>query len=166
MLVYGRGAASIAMERGMPLSEAEALMANFFRQMPKVEKWLNATRELAVRAGYLVSPLGRVRRFGLVNQSNRHRVITQATNCPVQATSSDVCDEASVRMEEWGRATGLCRVLLLVHDNVIAECREEVAQQVADKLEEIMQQSARDLLGPDSVPFDTDVSIGKSWGDL
>lgn len=165
-LVYGRGSASIANERGITTEEAEVIINNFFVRMPKVGKWLNAMKEEAARKGYLVAPNGRIRRFGLVNNENRWRIDTQATNCTIQAEASDACIEGALRLEEWGRKTGKCKVLMIIHDSIIAECPIEYEAETSFMLRECMVSAARDRLGPDSVPFAVELSSAINWGEL
>ena len=50
------------------------------------------------------------------------------------------------------------KLLLQVHDELIVECPEEIAQQVAALISREMEQVA-DL----SVPLTADAKIGKSW---
>lgn len=134
--------------------------------MPTVGKWLTDTKEEAAQKGYLVAPNGRVRRFGLVNSTNRWRVDTQATNFAAQAEASDACVEGALRLEEWGRKTGKCKVLLIIHDSIVAECPIEFVEEVKANLENFMISAARDRLGPDSVPFAVESSYATDWGLL
>lgn len=165
-IIYGKSSSGIAYELQISEDEGKELLNNFLARMPKVLRWLKSTRELAAKQGYLVAPNGRVRRFGLVNATNRWQVDTQSTNFSIQAEASDNCVEASLLMDTWGKYTGLCKVLLIVHDNIIVECKEENAQLISDKLQEIMLDAAYIRMGKNSVPFTTDVKVAHSWGDM
>lgn len=165
-LVYGRTANSIAVERQMPLAEAQELMDRFFSRMPGVSKWLEEIRLEAVEKGYLKTPVGRYRRFGLITDKNAFEVSAQASNFPVSSTSSDICLTAFLGIHRWLKVTELGRALIMVHDSIIVECPEEHQGIVKRALEQQMIQAAKTILGPDSVPFAVDISVAKRWGEL
>ncbi len=64
------------------------------------------------------------------------------------------------------------KLVLAVHDELVAECPEEQAKEVAGFVEEIMVDGMNEVVNPrltaddpDRVPVDVDVEILKAWGD-
>lgn len=165
-LIYGRGASSIAIERGLEISVAEQWMRDFFDVIPQAKSWLDAQKQRAISEGILETPVGRQRRFGLVTRDNIHRIHAQACNFPVQSTASDCCLLALMNIHEWLKETGYGKALLMVHDAIIVEAKEEFKDIVAAKLKEIMEAAPKELFGANFTPFRADPEIGNSWGDF
>ena len=53
-----------------------------------------------------------------------------------------------------------CKLLLQVHDEVIAECPEEYAKECAERLSQLMIQAAAEKV---SVPMKCDAEITRVW---
>jgi DNA polymerase I-like protein with 3'-5' exonuclease and polymerase domains len=67
-------------------------------------------------------------------------------------------------------ATRLCLdynldVRILVHDSTLVECKEGEAEAQAALMQKVMSATAAERMG-DLVPFPTEASIGKSWGEV
>lgn len=52
------------------------------------------------------------------------------------------------------------RLLIPVHDEVIAECPEENAKECAERLAYVMSKAAEEIL---KMPFSCDVEITRAW---
>lgn len=165
-LLYGRGAASIAVERGWSKSQAQDTMRKFFRNVPNADKWLKQTRELAISQGYLTTPMGRVRRFGLVNDVNLGTVSSQSVNFPISSFASDCCLLAFLDMHDWFKRSGKGRCLMVIHDAIYVECPARYEAEVSAKLEECMRNSMPQLIDDDFVTLEVDLHSGQRWGEL
>lgn len=165
-VVYGRTAGSIAVERGISMLEATRLYNKFFDSKPKLRKWLDETRDLAESQGYLITPVGRMRRFDIFTADNTWRQLNQSANFKVSSTASDCCLLAAMRLHYWLRETGKGQILLLVHDSIYVECRKEWAAEVSAKLEECMLDAGRFILGTDWIELAVDTHVATRWGDL
>lgn len=165
-VVYGRTASSISVERGISLGEANRLMNKFFSSKPRLRDWLNKTRKEAVEKGYQVTPIGRVRRYGLITPDNEWRIQNQAANFPISSTASDCCLQAAIDMHYWCKAHSKGQVLLLVHDSIYVECREEDAERVGDQLVHFMRVAPLKLLNDDWIVMDAEAHYAKKWGEL
>ena len=99
----------------------------------------------------LKSPKRNMRAFG-------ERV---ARNMPIQGTAADIMKLAMVNVHRRMRAEGLeSRLILQVHDELIAECPEREAERVKALLEEEMSGAAKL-----SVPLTANAKIGRSWAE-
>lgn len=165
-VIYGRTAGSIAVERGIPMYEAVRLLDKFFDSKPKLKNWLDNIRVEAQNNGYLITPTGRMRRFGLFTPANEWRALNQAANFPISSTASDICLKAAINMHYWCQKTGLGKVLLLVHDSIYVQAREENAQVVSDQLEIYMLRAGEEVLSSTYIPMKVDVHVAYRWGDL
>jgi DNA polymerase-1 len=162
-LGYGREAYSLSMEYGWPIRTAEKYMRDFFALIPEVVAWREDIKQRILHGGEdLVSPLnGRRRRFWLITRENQKDVVKEGLAFIPQAVASDLTLESATRLR---RDHGV-DVRLLVHDNVMAEVREDEAEEVAALMVQVMEQVPKDIY-TDYVPFPVDVSIGRSWGDF
>lgn len=62
-ILYGMGAASIAIKIGSSVKEAQDIIDTFYKEFPKVKKWMDNSLESARKYGYVEDILGRRRRL-------------------------------------------------------------------------------------------------------
>lgn len=167
-LLYGRGADSIATERGIPLREAENIVKAYFAAVPMIARYLNWVKNEARTKGVLTTPVGRMRRFGYITKQNFGRVSSQAANYRVQSTASDCCVRAAIDMHNWSKENPEieAKVLLLVHDFIMVECPEQHQELVSERLKFYMKNAPISLFNATYVPFETDHHVATSWGAL
>ena len=85
----------------------------------------------------------------------------QCVNARIQGSAADLTKLAiidlynNVRLRELG-----FRLLVPVHDEIIAECPEENAKECSQLLADVMSKAAEKILG---LPFKCDVEITKAW---
>ena len=162
-LSYGRTEFSIADEFNIPVSEARAGMAVFFKVIPEIVSFREKTRASVLAGNYLETPFGRRRRFGLITDENRKDVMNEALAFIPQSTASDMCLQAFT----WARKElrGKAFIRNIVHDSILAECHPDDAEDVATTLDRLMVQSAETIVG-DYVRFATDYKVGTNWGEV
>ncbi len=165
-VVYGRTANSISAERDISVGEANHLMNKFFSSKPRLKDWLNTTRRTAVEQGFQVTPVGRVRRYGLITPDNEWRIQNQSANFPISSVASDCCLQAAMDMHSWCKAHDRGKVLLLVHDSIYVECKEEDSERVGDQLVHFMRSAPLKLLNDDWIPMEATWFAAKRWGEL
>jgi len=84
-----------------------------------------------------------------------------ALNTPIQGTAADLIKLAMIRVEEALHTNfPEAKLLLQVHDELIVECPEELAPQVAELISREMQSVAQL-----KVPLTAEAKYGKSWYD-
>jgi len=84
-----------------------------------------------------------------------------ALNTPIQGTAADLIKLAMIRVDKALRAQFPdAKLLLQVHDELIVECPEHMAQQVAQLVSREMEQVASLR-----VPLLAEAKWGKSWFD-
>jgi len=159
---YGREPYSIALEYEMPISEAERRYDEFLQLIPGVVAWQEDVKRRVHAGEDLVTSFGRHRRFWLITEQNKKEVENEALSFLPQSISSDITLDAFTRLRPMLRGLGFIR--LTIHDALTAECAEERKDEVAQLLMDEMEAAGRRWT--DYVPFRTDVSFGKSWGEL
>lgn len=81
---------------------------------------------------------------------------------PIQGTEADLMKLAMVRVDELLREQhNSCLQLLQIHDSILVECPEPVAENIGKILKETMENIYKL-----PVRLDVDVTIGDNWGEL
>ena len=118
--------------------------------------------EDAKAIGYTETLYGRRRYIPELKSSNfniRSGAERIALNTPIQGTAADLIKLAMIRVENTlNEQFPEAKLLLQVHDELIVECPEAIASQVAELVSEEMQHVA--LL---KVPLMAEAKYGKSW---
>lgn len=85
----------------------------------------------------------------------------QVVNARIQGSAADLTKLAMIDLHNNARLKELgFRLLIPVHDEVIAECPEENAKECSELLAQVMSDAAQKIL---HMPFSCDVEVSKSW---
>lgn len=154
-LGYGRGAQSMAREYGWSTTEAQRFIDNYFGRFPKLKLWRQDLMRDADKNGYLVNPYGRRRYF-----FGQH-IATKVYNFIPSGTAADILYESLVLLDK--QTPKDTRIVIQVHDDVVAECPIGQEKQTSEWLKDIM---ARPIDVLDGYTIPVEVRIGKTWGAL
>ncbi|WP_024288476.1 DNA polymerase I [Cellulomonas sp. KRMCY2] len=163
-LAYGLSSFGLSKQLNIPVSEAAALMEDYFARFGGVRDYLAGVVDEARQTGFTATILGRRRYLPDLTSDNRQRremAERMALNAPIQGSAADLIKVAMLGVEARLRAAGLAsRMLLQVHDELVLEVAPgelvAVEQLVRDEMG-----SAADI----SVPLDVSVGTGSSWHD-
>src|SRR5262245_54856674 len=155
-LLYGMGAKAFRSyartNYGVRMTEevAAAYREAFFRAYPGLRRWHqsmgDAPRDTRTLTGRRVR---RVERF------------TEKLNLPVQGTGADGLKRAlSLLWQRRAEVSGAVPVLA-VHDEIVIECKADVADAVSHWLKHAMLDAMAPLVAP--VPVEVEVRIGRTW---
>ncbi len=172
--LYGMGARNFRdyarFTYGVRVSEDEAIAYRqaFFDRYPRLVSWHQSQRRLVHQNGQVESPLGRVRRLPAVRSGDpdmRAEAERQAINSPVQGLASDFTLLGIVELERM-LDQSQARVLGNLHDSIILEVRDDVAQEMAATVKHVMEHlPTQRLFGYTlPVPVVADVKVSKHWG--
>jgi len=165
-IAYGRGAGSIAAEHDISEADAEEMRQAWFRQFPSAAEWLKELHQGVLNGQTVISPFGRRRRFGVVSRETFVGLANQAANFPMQSTATDLTLFSAMRIQaKWDREGTDAHIVCLVHDALVAECPEVIAEKVARELSAVMADTPLRVLKP-KIAFPVDVHTGHSWGTL
>ena len=162
-IVYGISAFSLSQDIGVFLAEAKGVLwTPSFATFPGVRRYMDAVVERAREMGYVETLFHRRRELPELSASNFNmRAFGErvALNMPIQGTAADVMKLAMVAVHRRLREEQLRgRLVLQVHDELIVECPEEEAAEVARLLAEEMEHVAAL-----SVPLTAEAHWGKDW---
>ena len=167
-LMYGRGAMSLSVQIGLSVEESRKLLDVYFSSYKKVKRWLDNVGRMAVRDGGVRTLGGRRRMFTIPERSSPdyERLISsverQGKNMPIQGTSADITKYALAYIHRELRDKNLDAGLIhTVHDEIVVEARDDIADNVAKLMEKQMIKAGEKLLK--KVPIKVDVHISDCW---
>lgn len=165
-LIYGMSPFGLSRSTGLTLAEAENFVKAYFEQFPGVKRYLDETRSLASRQGFVETLLGRRRYFPNLaeggNAALRGREEREAINAPIQGTAADIIKLAMIHLPgALENAGSQARLLLQVHDELLLEVAREELTSTARIVQEVME-NAYQL----SIPLSTEARYGLNWGEM
>jgi len=167
-LMYGRGPVSLSNQIGLSVDEAKKLLDVYFSSYKKVKRWLDNVGRQAMRTGEVRTLGGRRRLFPRPepNHPEYDKLISaierQGKNTPIQGTSADITKYALAYIYRELMEKRLDAYLIhTVHDEIVAEAREDVVEKTAKIIEEQMIKAGERLL--EKVPVKVDINISDCW---
>jgi DNA polymerase I-like protein with 3'-5' exonuclease and polymerase domains len=160
--------AAIQYDTHFSYEEAVAARRAFFDLWEGLEQWHQRVEYEVLSDGYVVSPIGRIRRPAGAKGDYRqqYRAISQATNAPVQGFVSDIMMiSAGLITTEMPWITPVA----CVHDSFVFEVPEDRVQEAAAGIRHYMAGEPlyielRKLGCELDVPLVVDVKSGPRWG--
>jgi len=163
-LIYGMSAFGLARQLGVERGEAQRYIDLYFQRYPGVRHYMDETRELARRQGYVTTVFGRRLYLPEINERNAQRrqyAERSAINAPMQGTAADIIKRAMLKIQAWLEdGAEDAKLIMQVHDELVLEVREDRAAPAAEHVVRLME-AAGDL----SVPLRVDVGIGPNWDE-
>jgi DNA polymerase-1 len=172
-ILYGISRWGLAGRLGVDADTAQAMIDTYFQRFPGIQQYIVRTLEEVRERGYSETLFGRKTWFPRIRSKNlneRQGAERAAINAPIQGTSADIIKRAMVRMHDALAAEGLrpgepdgVRMLLQVHDELVFELPEPLAERAAPVISRIMEDAARPAVDL-TVPLGVEVGTGHSWG--
>jgi len=150
--------------------EAQERRRRYFEKYRGLIDWhFNVKRELRA-SEQIRSPLGRIRRFPGYKELPKHtelkrRIEREAINCAVQATGSDICLLAGIKLHSM-LPRDRVHIVNFVHDSILFEIKEEYVEEYLPVIVSTMKDMDIVLEKFDwrpSVPIEVEAKIGP-WG--
>ena len=161
-IVYGISEFSLAEDIGVSRYEAKDYIDNYLANYRGVRSYMKQVVADAREKGYTETMYGRRRYIPELKSSNfniRQGAERIALNTPIQGTAADLIKMAMICVDSaLSQKYPQARLLLQVHDELIVECPEEIADAVAELVSRQMQQVAQLR-----VPLLAEAKWGKSW---
>jgi DNA polymerase-1 len=165
-ILYGMGPHGLTVATGMSYEQAQHFINEYNDLRKPLIAYLEKLKEQARREGYVETLFGRRRPMPDINSSNfvvRAAAERAAMNMPIQGTEADLMKMAMVKADNLLRKRPeACVQLLQIHDSILVECPEGVADEIAELLKETMENIYPEL----KVKLTVDTTIGQNWGDL
>lgn len=165
-LIYGMGARKLAQSLKIAQSEAKSYIDSYFMNFPTIKDFLAQKESEILERGYAESLLGHRRKFDFrrVAEYERAAFLREGINAIFQGSAADLIKLAMIECDRFfsnSFKNGEVALLLQIHDELIFEVRDDLAQSVADKIKAIMNG-----IYTLKVPLECGIAIAKNWAEL
>lgn len=161
-LLYLMSDTGLIAQTGLQRDEAIDFVRYYKELTGGVQKWIERVKYSIRNEQYITSPFGRRRRFPLITDSNINGLYREGVNFPIQSGASDLTLIAVTRVNEILKDLyPEAKVVAMVHDSMIVECPDFIADDVADVVKTTMEAVPFET----NVPFPAEVKIGRRWGE-
>ena len=161
-IIYGITVFGLAERLDIPRDEAKMLIDGYFATFPQVHDYMEKSKEIARKKGYVTTLFGRRRYLPDINSHNatvRGFAERNAINAPIQGTAADIIKVAMIRIHQRFKAEGIrSKMILQVHD----ELNFSVYPEEKEKVERIVIEEMQKAF-PLSVPLVADSGFGQNW---
>jgi DNA polymerase-1 len=163
-IIYGQGAFGLADNLGISRTEAKEIIANYKKEFPGIQQYMDGTIRFAKEKGYVETLLGRKRWLRDIHSSNftvRGFAERNAINSPIQGTAADMIKLAMKEVHAAIQKAGMkSKMILQVHDELIFDALRSEAKELKPLIVESMQQA---LQLPNDVPVFAECGEGENW---
>jgi len=176
--IYGMGPQTLMAQifkfNGKVISEpaARRMLDSFFRTYSGVKQYHNWVQNTAVDRGWIKTLLGRKRRLFFVDRGDwrsRGEAFRELCNSSIQGSAADlmmlsmrnIYNERDARAKEdpiWAK----CKFISMVHDEILMEAPEEIAEEVREMVEDKMQNCVK----LKRTPLSVNAKSGPDWSSV
>ena len=161
-IIYGITVFGLAERLDIPRDEAKMLIDGYFATFPEVHDYMEKSKEIARKQGYVTTLFGRRRYLPDINSANsvvRGFAERNAINAPIQGTAADIIKVAMIHIFQRFKAEGIrSKMILQVHD----ELNFSVYPDEKEKVERIVIEEMQNAFHM-SVPLVADSGFGDNW---
>ncbi len=164
-IVYGISDFSLAQDIKVSRSEAKQYIDSYLDTFSGVKNYMSDIVAKAKEDGYVSTLFGRRRYLPELSSKNfnlRSFAERVALNMPIQGTAADIMKLAMINVSRRFREEGMdARLILQIHDELIAQCPEAEAEKarsiLTEEMENVVQLSVRLL---------AEAKTGASWYEV
>ena len=148
-IIYGITVFGLAERLDIPRDEAKMLIDGYFQTFPEVHDYMEKSKEVARKQGYVTTLFGRRRYLPDINSANsvvRGFAERNAINAPIQGTAADIIKVAMIHIFQRFKAEGIkSKMILQVHDelnfSVYPDEKEKVERIVLEEMQNAFHMS-------------------------
>jgi DNA polymerase-1 len=162
-LIYGMSAFGLAKQLGIDRHDAQKYIELYFARYPKVREYMENTRTLAHKNGFVETIFGRRLYTPDINSSQipRQKAAERAAiNAPLQGTAADIIKRAMISLDEWinQHKEFDAKMIMQVHDELVFEVADKNAKEFSEVVRKQMMSAAKL-----KVPLSVSIGIGDNW---
>lgn len=163
-IIYGQGAFGLADNLGISRTEAKAIIDNYKKEFPGIQKYMDDTINFAREHGYVQTLMGRKRWLRDINSANftvRGFAERNAINSPIQGTAADMIKLAMQKVHAAMKKEKMeSKMILQVHDELVFDALRSEVKELKPLILENMQSA---MLLPNKVPAIAECGEGENW---
>jgi DNA polymerase-1 len=162
-LIYGMSAFGLAKQLDLDRREAQHYIDVYFERYPGVLNYMEKTRDLARKQGFVETLFGR--RLMVPDINARSHPVQKAAermaiNAPMQGTAADIIKLAMIAVADWlntpaGQHT---HMIMQVHDELVFEIKQEELEPARAAIQHLMENTVQL-----DIPLLVSIGVGKDW---
>ena len=161
-LLYGMSEFGLIRQLGFTREESQNYIKQYFHRYPGIYEYMQRTCQIASEQGYVETISGR--RLYTPDIDARNMMIRKgaeraAINAPLQGSAAEIIKMAMIEVDKI-LPSAQAKLLLQVHDELVFEVDEAIADELAIKIAEAMQNVVTL-----SVPLVVEVGKGLNWDE-
>jgi DNA polymerase-1 len=161
-LIYGMSAFGLARNLGIDNTAAKNYITRYFERYPGVKSYMESTRELARKQGYVETVFGRRLQLAGIHGAKGAQLAgleRAAINAPMQGTAADLIKLSMVKVQQvLDTEKKATKMIMQVHDELVFEVPEAEVEWLKAEIPRLMAGVA-DL----KVPLLAEVGVGPNW---
>lgn len=163
-LLYGMGQKKLSETLGITTKEAKDIIEKYFASFPTVKTYFRSIVDSSKQKGYIETLLGRRRYFDYENATPMFKAAyeRESVNSVFQGSASDLIKLSMNKIIKTIQKENLkAKLLLQIHDELIFEVDADVADELGQKFQSIMQE-----IYELRIPLKASLNIGDNWSEL
>ena len=161
-LLYGMSEFGLIRQLGFTREESQNYIKQYFHRYPGIYEYMQRTRQVALEQGFVETITGR--RLYTPDIDARNMMVRKgaeraAINAPLQGSAAEIIKMAMIEVNKI-LPNDQAKLLLQVHDELVFEVDEAIADQLSEQIKDVMQKVVTL-----SVPLVVEVGQGKNWGE-
>lgn len=178
-VTYGTTAPKLSPRLNIPMQEAQEIIENYLETFPSVHELMLESHDQARTKGVVYNLFGRPRRMSKALDINKicgknaehkdipyelRNLLNLAVNHRIQSTGASIMNRAAIAFFDRCRLLGWndVKIVMQVHDELIVEGPEHLAQQIVMELKEAMEKTV-ELPGVDLI---AEPKVARNLADL
>lgn len=124
-------------KRFVQAEKGAQLIEKLFGHYRGLKKYLDSQKKFMLKYGISISNFGRMRKLSDINSPIRRKAnhaLKAGFNLPIQSFGASICKRSMLSLYNQG-----FRIVNQIHDSVIVECPEGVAEAVAVQVKDVME---------------------------
>ncbi|MDD3726162.1 MAG: DNA polymerase I [Candidatus Ratteibacteria bacterium] len=164
-IIYGMSAYGLSQELGIPVSDADNFIKEYFYRFRGVKEYIDKTLAAVERDGFVSTILNRRRYIPEIRSTNKNQkefAKRAAINMPVQGSAADLIKLAMNRIYELFKKRHLKSMMVLqIHDELLFEVLPSEEDIVVKDVKEIMEGVLKL-----NVPLKVDIKKGPNYLEM
>ena len=161
-IIYGISSIGLAAQLNVSRARATDIINSYMAGLPEIKKYIDDIKEFARTNACVYTPWGRRIELPEVKNSRmRAYAMRAAINAPIQGFEADLMRRAMIEVynEIIVPNSNKIKLIMQVHDEMVFECDETLAEKFAKQIKNIMENVTKI-----SVPLRADYVIAPFWG--
>jgi DNA polymerase-1 len=163
-VLYGLGPENLSKKLNISVERAKQIIKSYYDTYTGYASWKERTENFAKRNGYVRNLFGRIRRLPDAFSDNKalyFGALRRSVNTIIQGSSADLIKLAMIAIHREFKKRNLdARLLLQVHDELVAEAHESCAVEAYEIMVHLMENVV-----PLTVPIVAEGLICDTWAD-